>query len=132
MRAALAGRPEMREILAARDPATRARLAARLGSRVLLRLYPFYRVFEEGAATDPVLREAWRDCQRRRHADTGQFVRAVADAGGLRPGLTVERATDTLWALVGWHPVALLIEERGWAEEQLTEWLEDVLVALLT
>ena len=128
---ALADRPEMRAILAAGDPQALARLAARLGARMLLRLYPIYRAFEQAAGTDPALREAWRDYQHRRRTDTRKVVRAVADLGGLRSGLSVERATDTLWALVGWHPVALLVEERGWGEAQLTRWLEDTFVALL-
>ena len=128
---ALAGRPPMRALLASSDPAAQARLAARLGAPMLLRLYPIYRAFEQAAAAEPTLREAWRAYQRRRRLDVKRVVRAVADAGGLRPGLSVERATDTLWALVGWHPVALLVEERGWGEAQLTRWLEDIFGALL-
>jgi hypothetical protein len=58
-------------------------------------------------------------------------VRTVREAGGLRPGLTVERATDTLWALVTWHAVALLVEERGWSRRRLTAWLEDLFTTLL-
>jgi AcrR family transcriptional regulator len=128
---AVADRPEMRALLATRGPREQARLAARLGAPTLLRLYPIYRAFEHAAATDPALREAWRDYQRRRRADVRRLVRAVADAGGLRPGLSVERATDTLWALLGWHPVALLVEERGWGQTQLTRWLEETFMALL-
>ena len=56
-------------------------------------------------------------------------VRAVAP---LRPGLTPERATDTLWATLTWHPVALLVEERGWTEADVAAWLRDVLAAVLT
>jgi AcrR family transcriptional regulator len=128
---ALADRPEMRALLATRDPREQARLAARLGAPTLLRLYPIYRAFEHAAATDPTLREAWRDYQHRRRADVRRLVRGVAGAGGLRPGLSVERATDTLWALLGWHPVALLVEERGWGRAQLTRWLEETFMALL-
>lgn len=128
---AMVDRPEMRALLAARDPQAQARLAARLGAPALLRLYPIYRAFEQAAATDPELRDAWRDYQRRRRTDVRRVVRAVADVGGLRPGLSAEQATDTLWALISWHPVALLVEERGWGQAQLTRWLEDVFVALL-
>jgi AcrR family transcriptional regulator len=126
----LADRAGMRAVLAA-EPAARARLAAQFGASVLLRLYPIYRAFEQAAATDPVLHAAWRDYQQRRRADVRKVVRALAGVGGLRPGLSVERATDTVWALVGWHPVALLVEERGWSQAQLTRWLEDVFVSLL-
>jgi AcrR family transcriptional regulator len=128
---ALIDRPEMQAMLTTRDPRQQARLAARLGAPGLLRLYPIYRAFEQGAATDPVLRDAWRDYQNQRRIDVEKVVRAVADAGGLRAGLPVDRATDTLWALFSWHPVALLVEERGWDEAQIAGWLEDVFVALL-
>jgi AcrR family transcriptional regulator len=128
---ALIDRPEMQAMLTARDPQQQARLAARLGAPGLMRLYPIYRAFEQGAATDPVLREAWRDYQNQRRTDVDKVVRAVAGAGGLRAGLSVDRATDTLWALFSWHPVALLVEERGWDEAQIAGWLEDVFVALL-
>jgi TetR/AcrR family transcriptional regulator, regulator of autoinduction and epiphytic fitness len=127
----VAERPQMKAILAERDPAARARAVARMSAAVLMRLYPIYRAFEQAAASEPALHDAWRDYQSRRRADVRSLVRAVADAGGLRSGLSVDRATDTLWALVGWHPVALLIEERGYTEAKLVRWLEDVFVALL-
>jgi AcrR family transcriptional regulator len=128
---ALADRPQIQALLAARDPQAQARLAARFAAPALLRLYPIYRAFEQAAPTQPELRHTWRDYQRRRRTDVHMFIRTVADAGGLRPGLSVERATDTLWALISWHPVALLVEERGWDQSQLTHWLEDIFVALL-
>jgi AcrR family transcriptional regulator len=97
----------------------------------LLRRYPIQRAFEQAAAAEPVLREAWRRHERRRRADLKRLVRAAADAGRLRPGLTVGRATDTLWALVTWHAVALLVEQRGWSRAKLTEWLDQLLETVL-
>ena len=128
---ALLDRPQMRSALDAGTPAEMLQLAAREGAGVLLRLYPIYRAFEQAVAAEPALLEAWRDYQRRRHADTRTFVRALAGVGGLRPGLSVDRATDTLWALLGWHPVALLVEERGYSHRQITRWLEDAFVDLV-
>jgi hypothetical protein len=49
----------------------------------------------------------------------------------LRPGLTRKRATETVWALLTWHPVARLVEECGWTQEHLIEWLEDLLSTLV-
>jgi hypothetical protein len=112
-------------------PAARIRRFAETGAPILLRLYPLYRAFEQALGAEPELREAWRDYQRRRRDDLVRVVDAVADAGVLRPGLSRERAVDTVWALLTWHPVALLVEERGWTEAQLTDWLEEVLTALV-
>jgi hypothetical protein len=60
------------------------------------------------------------------------LVGALDGAGQLWAGLTVERAVDTLWALVTWHAVALLVEEAGWGPAEVTAWLEDLLRTLLT
>lgn len=128
----LADRAEFQAMVDAADARERARLAGRLGADVLLRLYPIYRVLEEGASAEPRLRKAWREHQHRRRTDVEAFVRVIADGGGLADGLTVESATDTVWALLGWYPVALLIEERGWTADQVAQWLSEVFLRLLT
>jgi AcrR family transcriptional regulator len=116
-----AERPERRIIVesTARD---RIRLTAELGARSLLRLFPIYRTFEQAAATDPAVHERWREYQRRRRDDVQALVTEIgAD----------DRAVDALWALLTWHPVALLVEERGYGEAELTTWLETLFAALL-
>jgi hypothetical protein len=90
-----------------------------------------YRVFEQAAAADPALAAPWREYQRRRLQDVVWVVDAVRAVTPLRPGLTPERAAETLWAMLTWHPVALLVEERGWTEADVAEWLRDVLTAVL-
>ncbi len=129
---AMADRPPMRALLDAGDPAGGLAAAARFGAQALLRLYPIYRAFEQAAGAEPALREPWRDYQQRRRADLRDLVVALDRAGQLRPGLAVERATDTLWALITWHTVALLVEEGGWDAAELTAWLADLLRTLLT
>ncbi|GAA3288852.1 MULTISPECIES: TetR/AcrR family transcriptional regulator [Dactylosporangium] len=93
----------------------------------LLRRYPVERAFEEAALAEPALREAWRRHERARRAALKGLVRTFADAGRLRPGLTVGRATDTLWALVTWHSVALLVEQRGWGRAKVATWLDQLI-----
>jgi AcrR family transcriptional regulator len=99
---------------------------------LLLRLYPLLRAFEEAAATEPAVREPWRGHERWRRAELKRLVKARAEAGRLRPGLTVGRATDTLWALLTWHTVALLLEQRGWGRAKLRERLEQLIETVLT
>ncbi|MEV6932788.1 hypothetical protein AB0M46_51010, partial [Dactylosporangium sp. NPDC051485] len=69
--------------------------------------------------------------ERGRRAALKRLVRAAADDGRLRPGLTVGRATDTLWAIVTWHTVALLIEQRGWSRAKLAQWLDQMTETVL-
>jgi AcrR family transcriptional regulator len=128
---AVADRPEFRAVAATKDPHERARLVGQIGAETMLRLYPIYRAFEQGAATDERLREAWRDQQQRRRADIRILVDAIAEAEGLRDGLSVDDATDTVWAVLTWHPVALLVEEGGWSRERIAAWIEKMFLDLL-
>ncbi|MCA1481347.1 TetR family transcriptional regulator C-terminal domain-containing protein [Bradyrhizobium sp. NBAIM08] len=98
---------------------------------MLLRLYPLYRAFEQAAAVDAQVAHRWREYQERRRQDVRRVVEAVESAGALRPGLDPGRAADSLWALVGWHPVALLVEQGGWSREEVERWIEDLFVTVL-
>ena len=48
-----------------------------------------------------------------------ELLRAKAD---LRPGLTVERATDLLLLLIGMDAYHVLVESRGWSHEEWVDW----------
>lgn len=128
---ALAQRPGLQAVLDAPDGRTAARRGAALGAPMLLRLYPLYRAFEQAAGVDPQIADRWREYQQRRREDVRRVVEAVEAVAPLRPGLDTDRATDSLWALMTWHPVALLVEERGWGEEEVRRWIEDLVAALL-
>jgi AcrR family transcriptional regulator len=127
----LAERPAARALLAASTGHEKVRIGAELGAPMLLRLYPLYRAFEQAAGADPEVASLWREYQDRRRQDVWKVVQAVAEVAPLRTGLDTERATDTVWALIGWHPVALLVEERGWGLEDLQAWIEDIITVLL-
>ncbi len=116
-----ADRPERRAIVNTTG-GDRIRLTAELGARALLRLFPIYRAFEQAAATDPVVHERWQDYQQRRLRDVQALVTEIG---------APQETVDVVWALVTWHPVALLVEERGYGQTELTGWLETVLAALL-
>jgi AcrR family transcriptional regulator len=124
-------RPPMRALLAERDATAQARLAGRIGADTMLRLYPIYRAFDQAAAAEPELAVHWRDYQRRRRSDIRLVVKTFADSGNLRAGLSVDRATDTLWALLTWRPIAMLVEERGWSRARIARWIEGLFIDLL-
>lgn len=127
----VAQRPGLQAVRDAGDGRSAARIGAAFGAPMLLRLYPLYRAFEQAAGVDPQIAERWREYQQRRREDVRRLVEAVEAVAPLRPGLDTDRATDSLWALMTWHPVALLVEERGWGEEDVRGWIEDLFAAVL-
>jgi AcrR family transcriptional regulator len=124
-------RPQAQAVLTAATARDAVTLGAAMGAPMLLRLYPLYRAFEQAAATDAQIAALWKEYQQRRRHDVLLVVRSVEKGSGLRPGLDTERATDVLWALIGWHPVALLVEERGWTSGQIQLWIEELLTLIL-
>jgi AcrR family transcriptional regulator len=124
-------RPQAQAVLTAAIARDAVTLGAAMGAPMLLRLYPLYRAFEQAAATDAQIAALWKEYQRRRRHEVLLVVRSVEKESGLRPGLDTERATDVLWALIGWHPVALLVEERGWTSQQIQQWIEELLTLVL-
>jgi TetR/AcrR family transcriptional regulator, regulator of autoinduction and epiphytic fitness len=127
----LADRPALQAVFTASTGHEMARLGAAMGAPMLLRLYPLYRAFEQAAAVEPEIARRWEEYQERRREDVRRVVEAVETVSPLRRAMDTDRATDTLWALIGWHPVALLVERRGWGQEEMQQWIEDVFVAVL-
>lgn len=54
-----------------------------------------------------------------------QFAQDLADAGGLRPGLSIAEAADTVWATNSPEVYVLLTDERDWSPDQYQRWLAD-------
>ncbi|SIN40512.1 TetR/AcrR family transcriptional regulator [Micromonospora cremea] len=47
------------------------------------------------------------------------------ELSALRPGLTVERATQVLWFYFGLHSWPQLVDEGGWSYDEAERWLVD-------
>lgn len=113
------------------DPVDAAISGASVAAPGLYRMYRLYRAFEQAAAVDEEIAPVWDDFEKRRRADVRRVVRSFEKVSPLPDGLDSQLAVDTLWASVGWHPVSLLVEQRGWSEAQVSRWVEDMFVAVL-
>jgi hypothetical protein len=51
---------------------------------------------------------------------------ALAEQGGLRPGLSVAAAADAFYALAGTEVYRALVLERGWSPAEYERWLFEV------
>ena len=129
--APVAERPWYREVLDEPDPERQLRLNARNSRVVKERIGSILRTIRSAAAIEPGADALWRLIQSDFHANQRVLVAAIAERGGLRPGLDVERATDVLWTLN--HPDVwlLLVGERGWTPEAFEAWFAEVCCAQL-
>jgi len=83
------------------------------------------------ALTDDELRQTFLHHDAMQVKAYRQVIDAVATTGSLRAGLTLETATDLLLTVAGDGTYFLLRTERGWSEEQVTEWMSQALPRLL-
>lgn len=90
---------------------------------------PIFEAFRGAAAADPALAAEWKTYDQRRYADCTRMVEAFA--GHLRPDLSVEAATDILYALLSPAIVQMLTQERGWEAGRFADWLVDSIDRLL-
>ncbi|MGE0599480.1 MAG: TetR/AcrR family transcriptional regulator [Dehalococcoidia bacterium] len=73
--------------------------------------------------TDSALDALWEDWKRRHLEAVRRGVEALAASGQLRTGLTTEKATDILYALLGVDVFRALVRERGWSPDAYEAWL---------
>ena len=115
-------------------PTGRARLAAVLDSTaaIAVRTAALKEVMRDAAATDPGLRELIDNDERQRRVTQRSLVEDVIGADTLRPGMTVDRATDTFYLLVNSRSYTLAHTSLGWPESTWKAWLlESLSLALL-
>ena len=82
-------------------------------------------------ASDPYLAEWWVRSEALRLDGCLQMVRALADHGALRPGLSVEEAADVLATTLSPQSFLAFTVDRGWSVDHLGAWLKDALPRLL-
>jgi hypothetical protein len=107
------------------DPAAKLRLNARNSRAAKTRIGGLFKVIRGAAEIDADCAALWQLIQRDFLGNQRTIVEAIARAGGLRQGLTIEAATDTLWTLN--HPDVwnLLVSERGWSPKRYEQWLAE-------
>lgn len=121
-----------REVLEERDPEKQLDLNVRNSMAVKNRIADVLLTIRQAAPVDPEIAALWERIEADFHAHQRAIVEQVAKNGGLRKGLSVDRATDILWTLNHpdvWH---LLVRERGWTPDEYADWFRaSVRAALL-
>jgi AcrR family transcriptional regulator len=105
------------------DPVERIRFASINGLMIRQRIAGLVAVIDAGAAVDDTLAELQRRMFEEHWQVTRNFAQRLADDDHLRPGLTVDQATDELWLLNHVSNYRHLTETRGWSPDQYTDWL---------
>lgn len=120
-------REEWKRALAG-EPSHVLRLLADATTSLFERAGGLLAVGEAAAADDPLLEEERRRGHAATRSDLLQVARALKRAGALSPGVSAERAADTIFALAANESLYLrLVEECGWSSAAYARMLERAL-----
>jgi len=128
----LGKRPQVQELRAETDPARKLALYARLSRQVYERLGDLARALRMGAAASPEVRQLIDTTEQERLSGTTSLASHLDAQGALRPGLTVDRAGQRLWALNAGELGDGLVLRCGWSLDEYEQWMaESMVVAVL-
>ncbi|TXS51936.1 TetR/AcrR family transcriptional regulator [Streptomyces sp. t39] len=116
-------RPQVVEALEAEDPRQQLRLQVHLTRVVYERVGPLLEVLRNAATTSGDGAELWEANKRQRQVVQRRFVESLVAKKALREDLSVERAVDISYVLLGPELFHLLVTERGWTPEEWEEWV---------
>lgn len=126
--APLAARPRWREMLEESDPARRLRLFAANARHIHERTTDIFEIVRGAATADPEIAALRQRLTAARLQDNREVAETLARNEILGQGVTIERATDLLWALGSADLYRMLVVERGWPPEQYEQWLAASLI----
>jgi hypothetical protein len=124
-------RDYVKAIRAEPDPAQKLTIYARAVRQIRARMAPLFLALRDAASTEPEAARVWRDISDRRAANMRRLAENLEAAGGLRPGLSIDEAADTIWVTNTDELYVLLTRERGWKADRYERWLADTWCRLL-
>jgi AcrR family transcriptional regulator len=115
-------RPWMEQVRTEPDPGRVIDLWVTSSRAIVLRLGPIMRVVHDAAGSDPELAARWAMTEQQRLADFRILPEALAARDALKPGLSIDEATDILFTLSGLEVYWLLTRTCGWSVSRWEEW----------
>jgi AcrR family transcriptional regulator len=127
----LLDRPDPQAVLRETDQRRQLSLFARDITKILHRAAPIFEILRIAGKTEPEIAELVQRLLRERMANMSMVAKSVVANGPLRKGLNRMRAAELIWAMTSPELYLLFIRDRGWTDEQYTQWLMDTLIQLL-
>jgi len=117
--------------VAEHDPRTIVRHWGTLSTEVAPLVAPVHLLIRDAAATDPEMAALLRDSDRQRRERMRHNARTLADRGHLKPGITLEDATDVMWTYSSPELYELLVIRCGWNLTRYGRFLAESIAAAL-
>jgi AcrR family transcriptional regulator len=113
------------------DPRRRLRILAANGRAILERRSALDEVVRGAAAAEPEMASLWVRGKAQRFAGQRALLQIALGTMGLRDGLDLETAAETVFAIGSPEVYRLLTVDRGWSGSRFEGWYADTLARLL-
>ena len=118
-------------VMREKDQVRQVQLFSRDMAEIMGRVAPLFEVMHAAAKTEADIAGMLQRLLNERAEALQVFIRALLSNGPLQDGLTLESATDTVWAVSSAEVYTLLVAERGWPVEKYQQWLADAITKLI-
>ncbi len=116
------------ELRATSEPSKRLLLVAQITRRAYEPLVRELDLLRGAGAVAPELADLARQIGARRRQNQARLIAYLHERQALRLGLSLEEATDILWALTGYDLYHMLVGEQHWSPERYEGWLAQLLI----
>lgn len=116
------------ELRATPEPSRRVVLVTQICRQVYEPLVLELELLRTAHAVAPELAELARDIETRRRQNQARLVVYLHEQEMLREDLSLEEATDVLWALTSYELYRMLVVERRWEPLRYETWLANLLI----
>jgi AcrR family transcriptional regulator len=113
------------------DPARKVELLAVVCRAIYERSSAILDVVRAAADSEPQIAQLLRQNQQHRLAAQANIIGQLVDTRALRPGVTVEEATDLYRIVASPEVYGLLVRDRGWDPAQYEDWVFRTLCRVL-
>jgi AcrR family transcriptional regulator len=127
----LLDRPWVQQTRTEPDPQRLVALWVRNSRTIFGRIAPIMRVVRDAAGVDPDMAAQWETNERQRAVAFGVLAQLLADRGVLKPGMSVNEATDIVFALLSTEVYLLFTTTRGWTPAHWERWTAATLASSL-
>lgn len=100
-------------------------------AEIMVRVAPLFEVMRAAAKTEPDIADMLNKILSERVEGMKVFVNALLLNGPLQKGLTLELASETIWAITSGEVFTLLVRDRGWEVGKYKQWLTNTLTRLV-
>lgn len=124
-------RSYIQEVVSERDQHRQIQMFAGRMRMFFSHIAPIVEVVRTAAKIEPEIDTLLKKYLNDRYQGMGFFIDCLLANGPLRNGLSKLSAVETIWTLASAEIYNLLVENRGWSEEEYEIWLTDTLTRLL-